>query len=381
MQIRHTSAIILIALSLVTGVLHAEPFIPTDDNQVLEQLPNAIADAPLLSLQADLKRTPADLNIALRLAQEQIEQARNIGDPRYLGRAEATLAPWWESQEPPIEVLVMRAILHQANHEFDLSIEDLTRAIKRDPSNVQAWLTRASVFQVRGDYARATSDCRQLAHLQQAFVAQVCLAEVASLDGHAEQAYQLLEKLAAQVATEPNSLRWIEGLLADVAERLGNITAAEQHYHAALAIGTPDMFLLTSYADYLLEQKRPEEVIRLLESHIGSDGALLRLALAASDIHHPNATLYKEDLQARFAASRLRGSNLHLREEARFRLELLHQPEAALPLAVANWAIQREPADTIILLDAASAAHRPDAAQPVLNWLQETNQQDKRMTR
>ena len=41
----------------------------------------------------------------------------------------------------------------------------------------------------------------------------------------------------------------------------------------------------------------------------------------------------------------------------------------ALALARENWAVQREPADGRILLEAAVAARDVAAAQPVLDWM------------
>jgi hypothetical protein len=77
--------------------------------------------------------------------------------------------------------------------------------------------------------------------------------------------------------------------------------------------------------------------------------------------------------------SRLRGDVSHRREEARFTLHLLSKPQEALPLATANWAVQREPADTRLLLEAALAAGAPSAATPVLDWLATTRLEDDRV--
>jgi hypothetical protein len=77
-------------------------------------------------------------------------------------------------------------------------------------------------------------------------------------------------------------------------------------------------------------------------------------------------------LQDRFDAARRRGDSVHLREEARFMLHLLDRPGEALELARRNWETQREPADALILLEAAVAAKEPTAAQPVLDWLRRT---------
>ena len=42
---------------------------------------------------------------------------------------------------------------------------------------------------------------------------------------------------------------------------------------------------------------------------------------------------------------------------------------AALPLARADFALQKEPADARILLEAALAARQPASARPVLDWM------------
>ena len=43
-----------------------------------------------------------------------------------------------------------------------------------------------------------------------------------------------------------------------------------------------------------------------------------------------------------------------------------------MPLASANYALQREPADARVLLEAAVAAREPAAAEPALRWLAES---------
>ncbi|MDX1402820.1 MAG: hypothetical protein R3245_12925, partial [Kiloniellales bacterium] len=81
---------------------------------------------------------------------------------------------------------------------------------------------------------------------------------------------------------------------------------------------------------------------------------------------------YRGTLQSRFDASKRRGESLHLREEARFTLYILKDATKALEMALANWEMQREPADARILLEAALQAQQQSAAAPVLAWLDET---------
>ena len=57
-------------------------------------------------------------------------------------------------------------------------------------------------------------------------------------------------------------------------------------------------------------------------------------------------------------------------------LHLAKRPPEALQLAEANWAVQREPWDTRILLEAALAAGAPASARPVLDWLTSSQLED-----
>lgn len=356
----------------------AQPYLPSRDDEVLERLPDAAGAATLQRLRLQLDQRPGDLDAALHLAREHIEQTRRSGDPRSLGRAEAVLAPWSQQPDPPSQVRVLRAILRQANHDFLPALAELDAALADDPNTAQAWLTRASIHQVRGDYDPARDDCRRLAQLRQDTLAQICLAQIAALNGRAAAAYRLLQRFADSLGT-PIPTGWIDELLADIAERRGDYEAAERHYRAAVRAGNADLYVLLGYADFLLDRNRPSEVEPLLQAHRAADGALLRLALAAQRNADASAAHAREELRARFAAARARGGNPHLREEARFTLSLLHDPQAALPLAVANWALQREPVDARLLLETALAARQPQAAQATLTWLAQTRLEDVRL--
>ncbi|WP_287127863.1 lipopolysaccharide assembly protein LapB [Candidatus Cyanaurora vandensis] len=358
----------------------ATPFIPERDDQVLEQLRTKPLDPvarELSQLRADLSRTPRDLPKALTLSRRYIEMGRLTADPRYNGYAQAVLAPWWE--KPPAEVLLMRATLRQSSHDFKGALADLEQLIKADPRSAQARLTRAVVYQVQGEYALAKQDCASLIQLSTELVTVSCLAGVASLNRQAEQSYRLLARvLKASPQAGLGEKLWATTLLGEIAARQGQAKAAELHFKQAMALG-PDAYLLGAYADFLLDQGRPQAVVDLLKDQTRVDGLLLRLVLAEQTLKAPVLATHRADLTARFAASRLRGDTVHQREEARFLLQVLKQPKQALPVAQANWQIQREPADTYLLLAAALAAGDKTAAQPALTWLQEVRTEDKQL--
>ncbi|QNB01172.1 hypothetical protein [Massilia sp. Se16.2.3] len=149
---------------------------------MLERLPARTdpVQRELLRLRASLSANPADMRLATTLARRYIEQARHEGDPRYLGYAQAALAPWWARPEPPAPVLVLRATLRQSTHQFRAALRDLDLLVKRDSDDAQAWLTRATVQQVIGEHDAAWASCMRLYSRAPELVVQTCLAAVGS---------------------------------------------------------------------------------------------------------------------------------------------------------------------------------------------------------
>lgn len=381
---RLSVALALLLCGALAGPLHAAPRVPVHDGEALERLPHPATDPvarELRALRAQLSRAPNDLPLAVQLARRYIEHGRRTGDPRYYGYAEAALQPWWHVPEPPAQIRVLRATLAQGRHDFDSALHDLTLALKMDARNAQAWLTRAAILQARADYPQARHSCLALLRLTTPLITTSCLAGIAGLTGESARAYQRLsEAVTASPRAQTGEQVWALTLLAEIAARTRQ-PAAEQHFQAALRLDPRDNYLLAAYADFLLEQERPAEVRALLKDQARADNLLLRLALAAQALGASELAMHTQTLQARFAASRLRGDNRHLREEARFTLQLLKQPARALQLARQNWTLQREPADARILLEAALAAQDRRAAQPVLDWLTANRVEDAHLQR
>ncbi len=117
----------------------------------------------------------------------------------------------------------------------------------------------------------------------------------------------------------------------------------------------------------------------MLRDWTRADVLLLRLTLAEQALGTPDFKTHAQVLRERFAAAALRGDTLHRQEESRFQLRVERNASRALDLAVANWAIQREPYDARILLEAALAAGRRDVAQPVLDWLERSRHEDPQL--
>ncbi len=361
------------------GVAKATPFVPQSDTQVLERLRDRPLDPVVRELRqgrAELNQSPQNLKLAVSLAKRYIEQGRLQADPRYNGYAQAALAPWWEQPQPPPAVLVLRATLRQSKHDFEGALADLNQATKVSPRDPQAWVTRALIQQAKGNYPEAKRDCVPLLRLSTKLVGVTCLTGVASLNGQAEQSYQLLERVLTETPKATlDEQRWARTTLAEIAMRRGQGQTAERQFKQALALG-PDSYLLGVYADFLLSQGRPQEVVTLLKDQTYVDNLLLRLTLAERALKASTLANHVAILRDRFTASRQRGDTIHAREEAMYTLKLLNQPRAALKLAQANWQIQREPADTRILLESALSAQENTAAKPALDWLTQVQTED-----
>jgi hypothetical protein len=352
----------------------ASPYIPTDDVQVLERLPGANTPQfrQLKSLRTAAAFAPNDVARATILAAAYVRASRLEGDPRFLGYAQAALTPWWSDPAAPIPVLMLRATIRQSRHEFDPALSDLDRVLARDPGNPQALLTRATVLTVRGRYQESRRDCNRLRGLVPDIYRVACIAAIDSVTGVALPAYESLQH-AMQGGTHIDGAgrAWAETLLGEIAHRRGD-PAAEGHFRAALDVGDRDLYLLGAYSDWLLDQGRATEVVTLLQNEMRIDPLLLRLALAQRALQLPEAAASIEALRARFEASRARGDTVHQREDARFELFLRGDAHSALALALANWQVQREPADLRVLAEAAAASGDRTTLQLVRRWLAET---------
>jgi tetratricopeptide (TPR) repeat protein len=352
----------------------AELRTPTDPAEVLERLPEGAARDPkaiaLRRQRRALADQPRSLSVALRVASLEIRSAREQGDPRHLGRAQAALAPWWDAPDAPAEVLVLRATIEQSLHDFDAALRSLDRALALEPNAPQAWLTKAVVLTVRGRYDEARASCDALERVDHSSIPiAVCRTSIGSVTGDAKGAFDRLQSVLAQSNARPEEQAWALSCLGEYAERAGRAREAEDLYRRALALDPEDTYTRSCLADLLLDESRGAEVPALLAGRESNDALLLRLAIAEKQTRSPSAAAHEADLAARFEASGLRGDVVHRREEARFWLGLRGDATRAFALAKDNWDVQKEPWDARIFLEAASNARE---AQPVLDWLATT---------
>ena len=353
---------------------HAGPYIPSGDSVVLAELPAGTRHADVSARRLAQGR----VDVAIPLAQFYIQQSRLSGDLRYLGYAEAVLTPW-VTQNPPVpDVLVLQATLQQSRHEFSASLATLARALTVRLDDPQALLVRATVLRVLGRYSEAGVACEQFARIVEPRLGAICIQSLRGLNGHLESAYLELTQVSSQGWLNSEK-SWLYSELGEMAVRLGRDADAQRWFEQDLNLVPTDFYVRAAYADLLLRQARPGEALTLLQGRESFEPLLLRIAIAQRQLRDPRLAQSSARLRAAFAAETQRGEAVHRREQARFLLEVEDQPKLSLAAALENWAVQREPDDVLVLVNAAKAAGSPAAAEPALDFVRAQGQSDVRV--
>jgi tetratricopeptide (TPR) repeat protein len=372
--------VIAAAIGLWSVAADAAPFVPTDDAQVLESgLPNADPRVrQMRDIAAQLAAAPDDLTVAMRLASRQLAMGVDESDPRFVGYAQGTLAKWWSDAgaKPPLRVL--RARIMQAQHQFSPAADELHRALADEPNLPDALLLLASIDEVTGDFAEAGSSCAKFAQVHPGLSAVACTASVRAVTGDAKSSYDTLADAVSHIPTlDRAQLLWSLTILGETAIQLDD-PAASDHLKQALALDSRNVYAAAVYADYLLSRGQGDEVLRRLRGFDRIDTLYLRFVLAAQAVGDPEFPRYRDDLAARFAAARRQGDLVHLRDAARFALDIEHDNPRALKIALLNWqSNHKTPADLRVLLAAAVACHDAEAVKPAIAWIDTTHLEDR----
>jgi hypothetical protein len=365
---------------LVGGTaVQAAPRTPTEDAQILEKLPVKAGDPTarqLAGLRAASLKAPSDAAAAAQLAEAYFDVASARGDPRYVGYAEAVINRF--SQPLPLDLLSLRGVVRQYRHDFSGALADFADVLQRDPSFAMAHAWRGAIFLVQANYRAVQKECEALYALGRNNLGDACQGLAQAYNGKLEAGYQTLLKALNRV-NEPESRLWVLTRLGEVAAWRGMDAQAQAHYTAALALGRDDVYLLAAWSDFLLDSGRFQEVVTLLARWESSDSLLLRLAEAEAALKLPGAERHVRMLADRYAAARARGDTTHRAEEARFELRLRKDASSATRLARDNYAVQREPRDARVLLEAALAAKDPASAKAALDWMRSSGFEDARM--
>lgn len=358
----------------------APTYVPGDPAQVIATVPPR--DPGEVAARRELGSAPDRVELAVELARGDIARYRTLSDPRYLGRAQATLGRWWQLAEPPADVLLLRATIEQSIHQFAEARRDLDQLIRVRPRDPEAQLTRAVVATITADYAAARDSCRAIAELANPVVVAACEAPLDAIAGRADEAYARLARLVGAARSGDAAVRgWAMTELAELAFMRGDSDAAAAHLAGALALDPDDAYARNLLADIWMATGHTGDASRLLAGREQIDSHLVRRAIAEHDLHGAGAARLVAAMRDRIAAAAERGDRIHLREEARFTLAVDLDAPRAVRIARDNWTVQKELADARLLAEAAVAAGDRDAAAPVIAWARATGVRDATLDR
>lgn len=378
------SALVLFALfGMAVAPLRAAPIVPTRDEEVIEVLPAMSGSrAEERRLRKQLAQQPRDPVLALAVAKRYLDQAHELGDPRFAGMAMSAIEGWSVEETMPDGILMMRANLQQYLHEFDASARSLQRLLARPSAQPrpQPWLTLATVRRVQGRYADSDAACKQVAQAGAALHANACMAENAALRGDVDRARAAFTQLLSTPSLAAATQAWLMTSLAELEQRAGRAQAAEAAFRAALKLDA-EPYATLAFADFLIEQKRPTQALALLKAQARSDAVVLRLAIAGTQAKSASAAADVAEMRERITLANERpdAKVFHGREQAMFALFVEGQPERALELARGNVAQQREPLDLLVLAQAARASGQPAAVQEARRLTLEMGLRDARV--
>lgn len=371
----------LICLYLILGTVKAlsQPFTPADDSYVVEQL-----SSPVIALSRQLRTERATQSTSLT-SDELLEQARQSyriatadQSPRAYGRTLSLLQGWPENREKPAGYYTLLASVLQHNHEFDLALQHIDTALARHPGNAQALLIRAQIGLVTGDHGLTRDSCRALEPLVREAIELNCRMQLEGVTGNAASALRTIESRLS-TGQPPVQQDLVELVLtaAVIAHRLGQHNRAEYYYLRVLQQAPGNHYALSRYANLLLETGQAERLVRLLAGYPeGALNAELRVlwteALLADGSDEAQSARLIADLQEEFRLARLRGQRSDRKEYARFALTVLDDPDQALEAARENWSLQKEPSDTLLLAQAATAAGDTDTLTAIRRWVEDS---------
>ena len=372
---------LILLLVLAAGRVQASPINPSHDDEVIETLPATLGNrADERKLRRQMAAQPRDAVAAVALARRNLDQARDQGDPRFVGLALNALQAWPDPEKAPDDVLLIQATLAQYLHEFDRSARMLEMLVRRQPRESQAWLTLATVRRVQGNYAQSDAACREMAALGPSVYAAACQAENDGLRGNNDVARASLKRLLAAPRLAAPTRSWLLTTLAELEERAGSTAEADTVYRAALA-AEADSYTTMAYADFLIFNGREAQALKLLKGQPRTDAVLLRLAIAGTRAKGPDAARDSREMRERIDLSNERpeAQTLHAREQAMFALWVDGQPAKALALARTNVRIQREPLDVLVLAQAARAVGEAAALREVDRLRKDMGLRDQRL--
>jgi len=371
----HLLAVLALLLAHA-GVGAATPVVPAGDDDVADVLAAPTVRRSTATMTAGI---PVDTAAVARQVRGAIGLARQTGDSRYWGRAQALLHASWDRTDAPVDLLQLQATVQQGRHEFDAARRILEALVVRAPERPQVWLDLAALDRLQARYAATLRACDAVERAGAALYGQACRLETVSLQGRHADATQGLQALV-QASQDPGQRSWLLSLWAEALERAGRDAPALVAYRDSLRMQA-DLYTAVALSDLLLRTGQLQPALKVLQPLPRTDAVLLRQAAAMRRLDDPRWQSLRAELRTRAEELLRRGDDpdLHGREAALVRLWLDDDPAGALVLARRNLELQREPLDWWLVLHSAALAHDSGAWAQLQAQRKAVGLQDRRI--
>jgi len=368
-----------LALSVCITNLQAAPrFTPAPEQVMLPKASHALSSMSpeLRSAETAWRRQRNDLNVATRYAREAFLVGLTEGDLRWYGTAKAALQPWWQAQSLSADGHFMRGLVKQGFHDFDGGLADIDAALAQDTRRAEFWSWRFAIHLLRSQMSEAAADCQGMADHIGVPDAQACQAILAYRTGHADTAIAALQTLVRHPDFQGALAQdWLRFHLGEAQRTAGRHDLALATWGKHLSQRPSAHAVRLAYVELLNAQGQHTQALRWANVPAPTDALLVQQWLAERAVGNSDqAQKLSQILQERFASQAQRKDELIERPRMVFLIE--NQQEDGLVLAQRNWAIQQEPPDAALLIRAALERQRPQAARPVLEWMDRTGYTD-----
>jgi tetratricopeptide (TPR) repeat protein len=178
-----------------------------------------------------------------------------------------------------------------AAKDFDKALEQLQPALKQFPDDAKLWTLEALAFAGKGQTKEALAAYEKAIKISPEFVPALEGAAQIEYKAGDQKAVPLLQHLVRLRPNDPTS----HAMLAVLAEKRGDCPQAVEEYGLSGVLLDSQPALRTGYAACLLELKRTDEAIALLQKSVDANAAdpeaRYRLAEAQLVVERPDAAL------------------------------------------------------------------------------------------
>lgn len=331
----------------------------------------------LRDIEQAWRKAPKDLDASLRYARAVFLIGLTEGDLRWYGSAKAALQPWWTATTLPAQGYYLRALVRQGFHDFQGGIQDLNAAIAADPTQSEFWSWRFSLHLLTSDMAAARADCQEIERRFGADEGNACLATLLYRTGQAQRAVELLDVLVERPDFQGGSAQdWLRFHQGEAHRTLGQNQRAIDIWEAHLKRRPETHGVRVALTDLLNQQGQFALAKRYAASKSPTDALLVQALLASQGLRDGETAALAEQVEGRLQSQALRQETLIERPQMIYMIRYGRHVAAGLTLAADNWTTQNEPADAVLLAEAALHQKQPKAAEPVLRWMEKTGYAD-----